>query len=177
MQTTNPYYRTTYAMVFKPGYDLDDVTSLEDQHACRASMSASSRARRRRPRWSRDGLMTIAKPYPLVDTRVGSRPRRCRRSEIGRDRRRCAVGADGRLLCAAGEPHLPVVPLVKEPRAEGVLSYRDGGARGGSGVAASAEPADRGEPGEIDQILLDFGVPLLDEGNHLITAEAAAASP
>ena len=28
--------------------------------------------------------------------------------------------------------------------------------------------------GEINKILLDFGVPLLDESNHLITAEAAA---
>jgi hypothetical protein len=30
VQTTNPYYHTTYALVFKPGHGLDGVTSLED---------------------------------------------------------------------------------------------------------------------------------------------------
>jgi ABC-type amino acid transport substrate-binding protein len=30
---------------------------------------------------------------------------------------------------------------------------------------------------DINKILLEFGVPLLDESNHLITAEAAAKSP
>jgi hypothetical protein len=31
--------------------------------------------------------------------------------------------------------------------------------------------------GEINKILLDYGVPLLDESDHLITAEAATKSP
>ena len=30
VQTTNPYYRTTYALVFKPGSGLDGIESLED---------------------------------------------------------------------------------------------------------------------------------------------------
>ena len=30
VQTTNPYYHTTYALVFKPGHGLDGVTTLED---------------------------------------------------------------------------------------------------------------------------------------------------
>src|SRR5215475_7555054 len=28
VQTTNPYYRTTYALVFKPGRGLDDIKTL-----------------------------------------------------------------------------------------------------------------------------------------------------
>ena len=30
VQTTNPYYRTTYALVFKPGRGLDDIKTLAD---------------------------------------------------------------------------------------------------------------------------------------------------
>ena len=30
VQTTNPYYHTTYALMFKPGTGLDGVDSLED---------------------------------------------------------------------------------------------------------------------------------------------------
>src|SRR5580704_16945542 len=30
VQTTNPYYRTTYALVFKPGAGLDGIESLAD---------------------------------------------------------------------------------------------------------------------------------------------------
>src|SRR5271166_538262 len=30
MQTTNPYYRTTYALVFKPGNGLDGIETLAD---------------------------------------------------------------------------------------------------------------------------------------------------
>ena len=70
---------------------------------------------------------------------------------------------------------LHVTPLVKETTGP-KLVYR---------IGMGVRPADQNwkrqlnkliqeNQGEINKILLDFGVPLLDESNHLITAEAAA---
>ena len=50
VQTTNPYYHTTYALVFKPGSGFDGIESLEDRGS-RAGISVSLPARRR-PRCS-----------------------------------------------------------------------------------------------------------------------------
>ena len=75
VQSTNPYYRTAYALVTKPGTGLDDV----DDAGRRAAEGQAYRHRRRhaaRTYMVADGLMTDAKPYPLViDTRSIPRPR------------------------------------------------------------------------------------------------------
>ena len=49
-QSTNPYYRTAYALVFKQGSDLEGVTTLADERL-KANVSASSPARPRPPTW------------------------------------------------------------------------------------------------------------------------------
>jgi hypothetical protein len=75
-------------------------------------------------------------------------------------------------------PPLHVTPLVKETTGP-KLVYR---------IAMGVRAADQNwkrqlnrliqesQP-EINRILLDFGVPLLDEGDHRITMEAASKSP
>src|SRR5580698_1310340 len=70
MQTTNPYYRTTYALVFKPGNGLDGVETLEDKrlkdkHIGIIAGTPPSIV------FVQQGLMVLAKPYPLTaDTRI-----------------------------------------------------------------------------------------------------------
>ena len=96
VQTTNPYYRTTYALVFRPGSGLDGIDTLEDprlkgKHIGIVAGTPPATC------WQRMGLMADAKPYPLtVDTR--DRHRRRRRwwtTSRGTDRCRRAVGSDG----------------------------------------------------------------------------------
>src|SRR5579871_2840881 len=74
VQTTNAYYRTTYALVFKPGNGLDGIDSLEDprlkdKHIGIVAGTPPATV------LAADGLMAGAKPYPLtVDTRSTSSP-------------------------------------------------------------------------------------------------------
>ena len=99
VQVTNPYYRTTYALVFKPGTGLDGVDTLADARLKdkRIGIVAGTPPA---TNMAVNGLMSKAKPYPLViDTRFDSSG--CRDdagSGEGRDRRGRALGADGRLL-------------------------------------------------------------------------------
>ena len=102
VQTTNPYYRTTYALVFKPGSGLDGIESLEDPRLKGKHIGVIAGT----PPATvlvQQGLMALARPYPLtVDTRVEA-PTQTMVERYGRraDRRRRAVGSDRRLLCAA----------------------------------------------------------------------------
>src|SRR5262249_38328585 len=72
VQSTNPYYRTSYALMFKSGNGLDGVETLTDarlkgRHIGIVAGTPPSNY------LAAGGLMTTAKPYPLViDTRVDS---------------------------------------------------------------------------------------------------------
>ena len=72
VQSTNPYYRTAYALIVKPGAGLDDVDTLSDPRLKekRIGIVAGTPPA---TYLAVDGLMRNAKPYPLVvDTRVDS---------------------------------------------------------------------------------------------------------
>jgi quinoprotein dehydrogenase-associated probable ABC transporter substrate-binding protein len=178
VQGTNPYYRTAYALVSKQG-DLDDVVTLDDPRlkGKRIGIVAGTPPA---TNMAVNGLMMNAKPYPLViDTRVDS-------SAMAMIKDLTAGDIDAAILwgpmagyyAKKSEPPLHVTPLVKEtsgPR----LVYRIG-----MGVRASDQNWKRllnrliqeNQPA-INKVLLDFGVPLLDENNRPIGAEAAAKSP
>ena len=71
-QVTIPYYRTTYALVFKPGSGLDQVTALDDPKlkGKRIGIVAGTPPS---TNMAINGLMAHAKPYPLmIDTRLDS---------------------------------------------------------------------------------------------------------
>src|SRR5436190_11516930 len=74
VQVTNPYYRTAYALVFKPGHDLEGVDTMGDPRlkGKRIGVVAGTPPANN---MVVNGLMAKAKPYPLVvDTRVDSSP-------------------------------------------------------------------------------------------------------
>jgi hypothetical protein len=127
-----------------------------------------------------NGLMADAKPYPLmIDTRVDSSA-----EAMINDLTSGAIDAGilwgpmAGFYAKKSTPPLHVTPLVKEktgPR----LIYR---------IGMGVRPADQNWKRElnrliqenqpaINKILLDFGVPLLDENDQLIGAETAAKSP
>ena len=72
VQPTNPYYRSAYALVFKPGTGLDGIEDLEDPRLKdkRVGVVAGTPPSNN---MAAAGLMAHAKPYPLViDTRYDS---------------------------------------------------------------------------------------------------------
>ena len=105
VQGTNPYYRTAYALVAKQGSGLDDVATLEDERLKDKHIGIVA-GTPPATNMAVNGLMANAKPYPLmIDTRVDSSAAAMIEDlNAGRDRRRRAVGTDGRLLRQAGQP-------------------------------------------------------------------------
>jgi quinoprotein dehydrogenase-associated probable ABC transporter substrate-binding protein len=167
VQTTNPYYRTTYALVFKPGGGLDGIDSLgdarlKDKHIGIVAGTPPANI------LVRDGLMALAKPYPLtVDTRATSSPAMMT-SDIASGEIDAGVlwGPMAGYYAKQTTPHLTVVPLLKENErldfriAMGVRRTDQDWKRKLNQLIAENQP-------EIDKILTEYGVPLLDEQGQL----------
>ncbi|QUS38246.1 quinoprotein dehydrogenase-associated putative ABC transporter substrate-binding protein [Tardiphaga alba] len=178
-QGTNPYYRTSYALVSKRGSGLEDVASLEDARLKdkRIGIVAGTPPA---TNMAVNGLMVNARPYPLViDTRIDSSAAMMIK-DLAEGSIDAAVlwGPMAGFYAKTSDPPLHVTPLVREttgPR----LVYRIGmGVRAGdqnwkrllNRLIQENQPA-------INKVLLDFGVPLLDENNRPIGAESAAKAP
>jgi quinoprotein dehydrogenase-associated probable ABC transporter substrate-binding protein len=179
VQGTNPYYRTAYALVAKQGSGLDEVAALEDQRLKGKHIGIVA-GTPPATNMAAYGLMTNAKSYPLmIDTRFDS-------STVAMINDLMSGEIDAGVLwgpmagyyARQANPPLHVTPLVKEtsgPR----LAYR---------IGMGVRPADQNwkrllnrliqenQPA-INKILLDFGVPLLDENDRPITAEMTTKQP
>jgi quinoprotein dehydrogenase-associated probable ABC transporter substrate-binding protein len=167
VQTTNPYYRTTYALLFKPNNGLDGVDSLgdarlKDKHIGIVAGTPPATI------LTRDGLMALAKPYPLtVDTRETSSPEMMA-NDIASGTIDAGVlwGPMAGYFAKQTTPHLTVVPLLKDGErldfriAMGVRRTDQDWKRKLNKLIAESQP-------EIDKILTDYGVPLLDEQGQL----------
>jgi quinoprotein dehydrogenase-associated probable ABC transporter substrate-binding protein len=162
MQTTNPYYHTTYALVFKPGSGLDGITSLEDPRLKDKHIGVVAGT----PPATimvQDGLMALAKPYPLtIDTRVES-PARAMVNDIATGQLDAGILWGPMAGYHAKQAKLAVVPLVNEHGermdfriAMGVRHGDQEWKRKLNRLIADNQP-------EIDRILAEYGVPLLDE--------------
>ena len=179
VQGTNPYYRTAYALIAKPGSGLEEVATLEDQRlkGKRIGIVAGTPPA---TYMAANGLMSNAKPYPLmIDTRVDSSAE-AMINDLNKGEIEAGVlwGPMAGFYARKSNPPLHVTPLVKEtsgPR----LVYRIG-----MGVRSADQNWKRllnrliqeNQPA-INKILLDFGVPLLDENDQPINAETATKSP
>jgi quinoprotein dehydrogenase-associated probable ABC transporter substrate-binding protein len=178
VQGTNPYYRTSYALVAKAGSGLEEVDTLEDarlkgKHVGIVAGTPPA------TNMAIAGLMGDAKPYPLmIDTRYDNSAQ-----AMINDLTAGKIDAGvlwgpmaGFYAKKAGSLH--VTPLVKETTGP-KLVYRIGmGVRGADqNWKRQLNKLIQENQGEINKILLDFGVPLLDESDHPITAEAATKSP
>ena len=169
---TNAYYRSAYTLVYRKGAGLDGVDHLADARLKdkRIGLIAGT------PPASimlTLGLMGRAKPYPLmVDRRYDSPAERMiadiRSGEI--DAGVLWGPIAGYFAAKGGEP-LAVVPLLKEttgPRLAyritfGVRPGEDDWKRELNALIAKLQ-------GKLDAVLLQYGVPLLDEQDHPITA-------
>jgi quinoprotein dehydrogenase-associated probable ABC transporter substrate-binding protein len=171
VQTTNPYYRTAYALVIKPAAGLDDLDRLSDPRVKekRIGIVAGTPPA---TYLAVNGLMRNAKPYPLVvDTRVDSSGQAMMRDlasgeiDIG-----ILWGPMAGYYAARANPPMRVVLLLNETGGP-QLAFRIA-----MGVRATDQNWKRQlnrliaeNQAEINRLLIGFGVPLLDEKNRPIT--------
>jgi quinoprotein dehydrogenase-associated probable ABC transporter substrate-binding protein len=178
-QGTNPYYRTAYAMVAKQGSGLDEVATLGDARLKGKHIGIVA-GTPPATNMAANGLMADAKSYPLmIDTRFDSSAA-AMIDDLAAGKIDAAVlwGPMAGFYAKKANPPLHVTPLVKEttgPR----LVYRIGmGVRGAdqnwkrllNRLIQENQPA-------INKILLDYGVPLLDENDRPIGAETTTKLP
>jgi len=179
VQGTNPYYRTAYALVAKQGSGLDEVATLEDARLKGKHIGIVA-GTPPATNMAVNGLMANAKPYPLmIDTRFDSSSAAMIKDLMsGEIDAGVLWGPMAGYFAKQASPPLHVTPLVKEtsgPR----LAFR---------IGMGVRPADQNwkrqlnrliqenQPA-INKILLDFGVPLLDENDKPITAETTTKQP
>jgi quinoprotein dehydrogenase-associated probable ABC transporter substrate-binding protein len=179
VQGTNPYYRTAYALVAKQGSGLDEVATLEDARLKGKHIGIVA-GTPPATNMAVNGLMANAKPYPLmIDTRFDSSAAAMIKDlTSGEIDAGVLWGPIAGYYAKQASPPLHLTPLVKEtsgPR----LAYR---------IGMGVRPADQNwkrqlnrliqenQPA-INKILLDFGVPLLDESDRPITAETTTKQP
>jgi quinoprotein dehydrogenase-associated probable ABC transporter substrate-binding protein len=171
---TNPYYRTTYALVTKPGSGLENVTSILDPKlkGKRVGIQAGAPAA---DYVAKAGLMQDAKSYLfIVDTRYQN-PMQDMANDVRSGEIDVGIlwGPHAGWYANHGGEKLHVMPML-EQKVAGLpqLEYRiTMGVRAGE-VNWKHEINDviAKRQGDIDKVLLDYGVPLIDEDNKLITA-------
>lgn len=170
VQNTNPYYRTSYALVFKPGTGLDDLTALADPRLKEKKIGVIA-GTPPATNLAVNGLMGHVKPYPLmIDTRFDNSAEAMINDikagviEVG-----LLWGPMAGYYAKTSEPQLKVVPLHKE----------QGGSRMAYRITMGVRPSDqnwkrelnkviRENQKEINKILLGYGVPLLNEQDEPI---------
>jgi quinoprotein dehydrogenase-associated probable ABC transporter substrate-binding protein len=173
-QITNPYYATSYALVYKPGTGLDGAASLADPRLKDKRLGIVAGTPPSNAMLA-NGLMTRAKPYPLViDTRVDSSARDMIRDiEDGTVDAGVLWGPMAGYFAQHSEPKLAIAPL-EGPRMSFMI---------GMAVRHSDQEFKRllnrliqENQAEIDALLASYGVPLLDAQNRPLAASAAQKS-
>jgi quinoprotein dehydrogenase-associated probable ABC transporter substrate-binding protein len=176
VQVTNPYYRTGYALVVRADSDLVGVDTLADQRIRdkRIGVVAGTPPATYITRYDE---MDKAKPYPLmVDTRFES-PAQSMIQDIASGEIDAGVlwGPMAGFWAKRANTPLRVTLLLKETDgppmtfriAMGVRYTDQNWKRQLSRLIADNQA-------EITKLLLDFGVPLIDEQGRAITAAAPA---
>jgi quinoprotein dehydrogenase-associated probable ABC transporter substrate-binding protein len=168
---TNAYYRSAYALVYRSGAGFDGVDHLADERLKdkRIGLIAGTPPS---ATMAALGLMVKAKPYPLMVDRRYESPAERMTADIRSGAIDAGVlwGPIAGYFATHGGEKLTVVPLLKEtagPRMAyritfGVRPSDDDWKRELNQLIAKLQ-------GRFDQVLLDYGVPLLDEQNHPIT--------
>jgi quinoprotein dehydrogenase-associated probable ABC transporter substrate-binding protein len=179
VQGTNPYYRTAYALVARQGSGLEDVDTLEDARLKGKHIGVIA-GTPPATNMAAAGLMTNAKPYPLmIDTRVDSSAA-AMIDDLNKGNIDAGIlwGPMAGFYAKKSAPPLHVTLLVKE-KSGPQLVYRIG-----MGVRRADQNWKRllnrliqENQSEINKILLDYGIPLLDENNRPIGTETATKSP
>jgi quinoprotein dehydrogenase-associated probable ABC transporter substrate-binding protein len=178
-QITVPYYRTTYALISKPGSGLEDVATIDDPRLKGKRIGVVAKTPPS-TNMAINGLLGQAKSYPLfIDTRADSSAL-AMIDDVVRGDIDCGIlwGPMAGYFAKQVNPPLVVVPLVKETTGP-QMTFR---------IGMAVRPADQElkrtlnklileNRAEINKLLISYNVPILDESNALITAETPSKSP
>lgn len=181
---TNAIYRSVSALIYKAGSELDGVTTLADpklkgkklgivQNDPGGTLAA------------RYGLLSNMKGYPQMIDRRFFNPAEDMMKDIRSGEIDAGIhwGPIASYWASRGGEKLVVVPLVKETAANKIAFRITMGVRNGDDAwKRRINEIIAKRQGDIDKILLDYGVPLLvddDTQMDLVTAprQAAAAAP
>jgi len=170
---TNALYRSAYSLVYKPGAGLDGVESIFDPRlkgkkvgAVQGTPSATLVAKA--------GLMDQARPYRLMVDRRYDDPS----ADMVRDIRSGEIDAGimwgpiAGYYASHGGDKLAVVPLIGDAGKAGRIDFRvTMGVRQGDDLwKRQLNDIIRKRQADIDKVLLEYGVPMIDEDNKPITA-------
>ena len=178
-QLTVPYYRTTYALIFKPGSGLEDVTAISDPRLKDKRIGIVAKTPPS-TNMAINGLLAHAKSYPLfIDTRSDSSAQ-AMIDDLARGEIDCGIlwGPMAGYYARQANPPMTVVPLTRETTGP-QMTYRIGMA-----VRAADQEWKRTlnrlimeNQTEINRLLISYNIPILDETNMPITSETLAKRP
>jgi quinoprotein dehydrogenase-associated probable ABC transporter substrate-binding protein len=169
---TNAYYRSVYALVYRKGAGLDGVDHLADPRLKDKHIGVTA-GTPPATTMAALGLIIQAKPYPLMVDRRYESPAEGMIADIRSGAIDAGIlwGPIAGYFAANGGEKLKVAPLLKEtvgPRMAyritfGVRQDDDDWKRELNQLIAKLQ-------GTLDAVLLQYGVPLVDEQDHLISA-------
>ncbi len=178
METTNPYYNTGYMMVSRQG-DGITATSVGDPQLADKKIGLIA-ATPPTDLLVRHHMMGQVTSYALVvDTRFDAPGRQMLQDLVDR---KIDVGLIWGPIAGfyITHDHLPLQAawLASEPDGPRLAFHISMGVRSGEGEwRRRLNQAIHTRQAEITQVLQSFGIPLLDEENHPITASAVATLP
>jgi quinoprotein dehydrogenase-associated probable ABC transporter substrate-binding protein len=168
---TNAIYGSAYVLLYKPNNGLDGVDSLLDPRLKdkRIGVVAGTPPSNL---IAKAGLMAKAKPYQLVVDRRYDSPAEDMVKDIRSGDIDAGVlwGPIGGYFANKGGDKLTVVPLTKDAVGNRMEFRITMGVRQGDDLwKRQLNDIIRKRQGDIDRVLLDYGVPLLDDDGQLIT--------
>ena len=175
---TQPYYRSTYVMVFKRGRGLDDVKTPEDllkiDPAKLKSLKFGLFQQTPPTDWLlRSKLIDQAVPYTQQSADPAEYPGQMITRELAQDKIDVAFvwGPIGGYFVKSARPgEYAVVPFKPEPSIQFDYPIAMGVRFGEKEWKAEVERLLTQNRGAIDRILLEYGVPLLDDKGEPMTA-------
>jgi quinoprotein dehydrogenase-associated probable ABC transporter substrate-binding protein len=168
---TNALYGSAYVLLYKPNNGLDGVDSLFDPRLKdkRIGVVAGTPPSNL---IAKAGLMGKAKPYQLVVDRRYDSPAEDMVKDIRSGEIDAGVlwGPIGGFFANKGGDKLTVVPLTKDAQGNRMEFRITMGVRQGDDLwKRQLNDIIRKRQGDIDRVLLDYGVPLLDDDGQPIT--------
>ena len=178
---TNAIYRSTTALIYKKGTGLDGVDALSDprlqgktigmqQGSAGATLAAKY------------GLMANVHGYPMIVDRRYANPAEDMMNDIRKGDIAAGIlwGPIAEYWAKRDGDPLVVVPLVKDVGAARIAFRITMGVRNGDDAwKRTLNEVIRKRQGDIDKVLLDYGVPLLvddDTSTEMITKPRTSAS-
>lgn len=170
LETTKPYYRSTYALVYVKGRGLDDVRSGEDflnlDPERKAGLRIGAFDRTPGPGWlSRHDMLQLMVPYQAMSGDPADYPGKLLEEALVQDEINAAIiwgPIAGYFAKQARGVEMAVIPLESEPGIKFDFRISAGVRRGEPEAKAEIERLIDETSEEVEEILESYNVPLLD---------------